>query len=200
MAAMMRQRCKQILTMVLCAALLQAAPLAARADALVTSIVIDPLTGVAMDGYDPVSYFTEAQPQRGNPDYVYSWAGVPWYFASAANRDVFMRNPDVYAPQYGGHCQMSLARGFLSDGKPEVYAIEGMKLYLFYSAANREAFLLSPGEAQQRAAAHWAQLAPEYLNEDARVWLAAAPASSTAVAQADAHAESHGDTHVEAAH
>ena len=147
MAAMMRQRCKQILTMALCGVLLLGAPMAAHADSLVTSVVIDPLTGVAMDGYDPVSYFTEGQPQRGNPDYVYSWAGVPWYFASAANRDVFMRNPDVYAPQYGGHCQMSLARGFLSDGKPEVYAIEGMKLYLFYSAANREAFLLSPGEA-----------------------------------------------------
>lgn len=193
MAAMMRQRCKQILTMALCGVLLLGAPMAAHADSLVTSVVIDPLTGVAMDGYDPVSYFTESQPLQGSPDFEYYWAGVPWYFASAANRDVFMRNPDVYAPQYGGHCQMSLSRGFLSDGKPEVYAIEGMKLYLFYSAANREAFLLSPGEAQQRAAVHWAQLAPENLNDDARIWIAAAPA---AVAEADTHV----DTHVEAAH
>ncbi len=196
MAAMMRQRCKQILTMVVCAALLVAGPVAARADSLVTSIVIDPLTGVAMDGYDPVSYFTEERPLQGNPDFEYYWAGVPWYFASAANRDVFMRNPDVYAPQYGGHCQMSLARGFLSDGKPEVYAIEGMKLYLFYSAANREAFLLSPGEAQQRAAVSWARLAPENLNDDARIWMAGTSAEPAVVAEADTHAEAH----VEAAH
>lgn len=200
MAAMMRQRCKQILTMVLCAALLLGAPMAAQADSLVTSVVIDPLTGVAMDGYDPVSYFTDGRPLQGSPDFEYYWAGVPWYFASAANRDVFMRNPDVYAPQYGGHCQMSLSRGFLSDGKPEVYAIEGMKLYLFYSAANREAFLLSPGEAQQRAAANWAQLAPEYLNDDARIWMAAAPDAASTVAQADTHVDPHGGAHAEATH
>ena len=195
MAAMMRQRCKQILTMALCATLLLGAQAGARADSLVTSIVIDPLTGVAMDGYDPVSYFTEGRPLQGNPDFEFYWAGVPWYFASAANRDVFQRNPDVYAPQYGGHCQMSLARGFLSDGKPEVYAIEGMKLYLFYSAANREAFLLSPSEAQQRAAANWSQLSPDHLNGDARIWIASASASASA-----APAETQADPHAVAGH
>jgi len=66
----------------------------------------------------------------GLADYTYTFAGVPWYFASAANRDVFMRHPDVYAPQFGGHCTTALARGYLSDGNPQLYAVEGMKLYL----------------------------------------------------------------------
>ncbi len=43
----------------------------------------------------------------------------------AANRDVFMRNPEIYAPQFGGHCVTSLARGYLSDGKPRLYVISG---------------------------------------------------------------------------
>jgi len=158
MAAMMRQICKQTLTMISAVLLSLALVVGASAQSLVTTIVTDPLTGVAIDGYDPVSYFTEAEPLLGSPEFEYYWGGVPWYFASAANRDVFKLNPDIYAPQYGGHCEMSLARGYLSDGKPRIYLIEGMKLYLFYSAANREAFLLSPEEALAKAAETWPAL------------------------------------------
>ncbi|HEV7276481.1 MAG TPA: YHS domain-containing (seleno)protein [Devosiaceae bacterium] len=132
--------------------------LPAGAASLVTDIVTDPLTGVAIEGYDPVTYFTDPDPQRGSPDHEYSWGGVPWYFVSAANRDVFVRAPDIYAPQFGGHCSMSLARGHLSDGNPRYYAIWKMKLHFFYSAANREAFLLSPEQAATDAAANWPQL------------------------------------------
>jgi YHS domain-containing protein len=151
---MMRQIGKQILTIV--AWLMLAAT--ARADAITSLVVTDPLTGVAIDGYDPVSYFVEREPQMGRPDYEYVWQGVPWYFASAANRDVFMRNPTVYAPQYGGHCLMSLSRGYLSDGRPLLYLIEGLKLYFFYSTANREAFQMSKAEALSTAAANWQYL------------------------------------------
>jgi YHS domain-containing protein len=171
MAAMMRQKRKQILTItspivaVFCAFLLLL-PVAARADALVQTVVTDPLSGVAIEGFDPVSYFTEPMPQQGLPDYEYVWKGVPWYFASAANRDVFIRNPDVYAPQYGGHCVMSLSRGFLSDGKPRLFVIEGMKLYLFYSVANREAFLAGEDVAMATANANWTRLEPGLTGEE----------------------------------
>ena len=109
---MMRQIGKQILTIAAWLLLVVAAP----ADGLLSTIVTDPLTGVAIDGYDPVTYFTDSEPRLGKPDFEYDWAGVPWYFVSAANRDVFMRNPTVYAPQFGGHCLMSLARGYLHGG------------------------------------------------------------------------------------
>ncbi len=151
---MMRQIGKQILTILgwlLLASL-------ARADSLVTTIVTDPLTGVAIDGYDPVSYFTETDPLPGSPDFEYDWGGVPWYFASAANRDVFARNPEVYAPQYGGHCLVSLSRGYLSDGKPRLYVIDALKLYFFYSTANRDAFLMSRSDVLQTAATKWPDL------------------------------------------
>ncbi|MGN6489206.1 MAG: YHS domain-containing (seleno)protein [Devosia sp.] len=138
-------------------------PLPAGAAALVQTIVTDPLTGVALEGYDPVSYFTEAEPLAGSPDYEFVWQGVPWYFATAANRDVFMRHPEVYAPQYGGHCAMSLSRGFLSDGKPRLYVIERMKLYLFYSVANREAFFAQAEPALTAANQNWGRLAPELM-------------------------------------
>jgi YHS domain-containing protein len=128
---------------------------------IVTTIVTDPLTGVAIDGYDPVTYFTESEPQLGKPDYEYYWGGVPWYFVNAANRDVFIRTPEIYAPQHGGHCEMSLARGYLSDGKPRIYVVAGRKLYFFYSAANRDAFMLARPAATRDAAANW----PKFTGE-----------------------------------
>lgn len=166
----MRQKRKQNLTItaligaLLCALLL--APMAARGASLVQTIVTDPLSGVAIDGYDAVSFFIEPEPQQGWPDYEYVWQGVSWYFASAANRDVFIRNPDIYAPQFGGHCATSLSRGFLSDGKPRLYVIEQMKLYLFYSLANREAFVSTSTVTTRSAGATWYKLLPGLTGEE----------------------------------
>jgi hypothetical protein len=155
---MMRQIGKEILTIVgaLAIGLLSVAP--ASAESLITAIVTDPLSGVAIDGYDPVTYFTDPEPKEGLPDYEYYWGGVPWYFVSAANRDVFMRAPEVYAPQFGGHCLMALSRGYLSDGKPGIYVVRANRLYLFYSSANRDAFELSEREAKTKAEANWPNL------------------------------------------
>ncbi len=154
---MMGQISKQILTIAVLLMAMVASPWV-RAESIVTAIVADPLTGVAIEGYDPVSFFTEAVPVQGLPDYEFEWAGVPWYFANAANRDVFMRAPEVYAPQFGGHCTMSLARGYLSDGKPAAYAVRDGRLYLFYSAANRQTFLMSPVEALAEVETNWVTL------------------------------------------
>lgn len=161
---MMRQIGKEILTIAaLAVGLLFAAPVSAAS--VITAIVTDPLTGVAIDGYDPVTYFTDPEPKQGKPDFEYYWGGVPWYFASAANRDVFIRAPEVYAPQYGGYCQMALARGYLSDGKPGIYLVRGDRLYMFYSTANRDAFGLAEDEAARKAAANWPKLSATLVAE-----------------------------------
>ena len=180
---MMRQISEQILTIVAWLAL----TLGVQADGLVSAIVTDPLTGVAIEGYDPVSYFTDPEPQQGRPEFEYDWGGVPWYFESAANRDVFRRNPTVYAPQFGGHCLTSLSRGYLSDGKPRLYVIEAMKLYFFYSSANRDAFLMSKSQAIADAGRNWPKLSQDLSGPDADTpvaaglsFAAAAPASVAA--------------------
>jgi len=185
---MMRQISEQILTIAVWLAL----TLATQADGLVTAIVTDPLTGVAIEGYDPVSYFIDPEPQPGRAEFEYDWGGVPWYFESAANRDVFKRNPTVYAPQFGGHCLTSLSRGYLSDGKPRLYAIEAMKLYFFYSSANRDAFLLSKSEAIAEAGKNWPKLSKDLSGPEADTPVGAglsfvdAQAASVAAGQTDA--------------
>ena len=152
MTAIMRQIGKQCLTL-LCLLLLLALPAAAEGP-----VVTDPLTGVAIEGYDPVSYFIGPEPMPGLPAYEYEWQGVPWYFASAANRDVFKRHPEIYAPQFGGHCAMGVARGHLSEGRPGIYIVDDGGLYLFYSAGNREAFRIGRPLARDDAENNWLRL------------------------------------------
>jgi len=123
-------------------------------------IVVDPLSGVAIDGYDAVSYFTEDTPLPGQPEFDFYWQGVPWYFASAANRDVFARAAQIYAPVFGGYGVMSLSRGYLSAGNPRLYAVLGGRLFLFHSQGNRDAFLVSPREAYLAAQEQWQILSP----------------------------------------
>ncbi len=126
-----------------------------QAQSIITYVQTDPLTGIAMDGMDPVSYFTEPAPLPGRPDYEFTWMGAPFQFANAANLAVFTRDPEIYAPQYGGHGAMSMSRGFVSDSEPLIYTVYKQRLYLFYSASNREAFLLSPDAAAIRGEEHW---------------------------------------------
>jgi YHS domain-containing protein len=155
MTAIMRQIGKQCLTL-LCVLLGLVLPAAAEGP-----IVTDPLSGVAVEGYDPVSYFIGPEPVPGLPAYEYEWQGVPWYFASAANRDVFKRNPEVYAPQFGGHCAMGVARGHLSEGRPGIYLVEGARLYLFYSAGNREAFRVGRPQSRADSETNWQHLSQD---------------------------------------
>lgn len=126
-----------------------------HAQSIITYVQTDPLTGIAMGGMDPVSYFTEPAPLPGHPDYEFIWMGAPFQFANAANLAVFTRDPEIYAPQYGGHGAMSMSRGFVSDSEPLFYTVFKQRLYLFYSASNREAFLLSPDAAAIRGEEHW---------------------------------------------
>ncbi|VAW17172.1 hypothetical protein MNBD_ALPHA12-2206 [hydrothermal vent metagenome] len=125
---------------------------------IVPDIVVDPLSGVAMSGYDPVSYFTEKAPLKGKPEFELFWNGVPWYFASEANMEVFYKNPQIYAPQFGGFGTMSLARGFLSEGNPLIYAVLNDRLFLFYSFSNRDAFNLTDKSTRIKAYDNWPQL------------------------------------------
>lgn len=156
---MMTQTSKQILTMIAVMlplfGLFVATIEPARAQSLVSAVQTDPLTGLAIGGMDPVSYFTEDTPVPGKREHEFAWMGVPWLFATAANRDVFSRHPEIYAPQYGGHGAMSMARGFVSDADPLIFTVFKQRLYLFYSAANREAFLLAPDAAALRGQEHW---------------------------------------------
>ena len=59
--------------------------------------------GIAIKGYDTVAYHTEGRAVKGNSEFLYTWNDAKWYFISNANRELFVEDPERYAPQYGGH-------------------------------------------------------------------------------------------------
>ncbi len=100
---------------------------------LAPSLVFAP-DGIAINGTDPVAYFTARAPIPGKPEFSHDWNGARWHFASAENRDLFAADPAAYAPQYGGFCAWAVAaKGKLYSTQPGNWAIVGDKLYLNYS-------------------------------------------------------------------
>ena len=118
-------------------------------------VVSDPASGLAIGGFDSVAYFTDAAPRLGNSDFELSFAGVVWRFRNEGNRAAFIANPDVYMPRFGGYDPVAVARGASAPGHAELWAIAGERLYLFYSAAARDAFAGDPGSAIGAAERVW---------------------------------------------
>ena len=87
----------------------------------------------AIHGYDPVAYFKENKPVKGDKKYYLTWKSANWYFISQQNLDAFKANPGMYAPQYGGYCAYGLANGHKATTEPDAWLILNGKLYLNYN-------------------------------------------------------------------
>jgi len=87
---------------------------------------------VALQGYDPVSYFGD-HPVIGNSGITATYDGAVYYFATEENKSKFEADPVHYVPQYGGFCAVAVSEGKLVPVDPETYKITDDKLYLFYN-------------------------------------------------------------------
>lgn len=88
-------------------------------------------TRLVLKGHDPVAYFTDGKPVKGDPKFAYEWDEGRYYFANAKNRDTFAANPERYAPQFGGYCTGSMSRGAHNEGDPQAWIIRDGRLYVF---------------------------------------------------------------------
>ena len=118
-------------------------------------VVADPSSGLAIGGFDPVAYFTDAMPRLGNSDFELSFAGVVWRFRNEGNRAAFVANPEVYMPRFGGYDPIAVARGASAPGHAELWTIAEDRLYLFYSGEPRDAFAGNPSAAIYAAERGW---------------------------------------------
>ncbi len=90
---------------------------------------------VAIQGYDPVAYFKQNKAIQGKKEFAAIYDGVTYYFISAANKELFSKNPAGYEPQYGGWCAYAMgSAGEKVEIDPETFKIVDGKLYLFYNA------------------------------------------------------------------
>jgi YHS domain-containing protein len=88
---------------------------------------------VAIEGYDPVSYF-DGNPVEGKPEIKTTHKGVVYQFATQANLKKFKTTPEQYEPAYGGWCAFAMGEsGEKVKVDPETFKILNGKLYLFYN-------------------------------------------------------------------
>lgn len=95
----------------------------------------------AAQGYDVVSYQTAKRPIRGNGHFVAEHAGATYLFSSQDNQELFMANPEKYAPAYGGYCAFGVAVGKKFQGDPEVWRVVDGTLYLNLDADIQDKWL-----------------------------------------------------------
>ncbi len=114
--------------------------------------------GIALHGYDPVAYFTASKPTAGDKQFAAKHDGATYYFASAANRSEFEKNPAKYAPAFGGFCAMGAAMGKKLDGDPTFWRIVDGKLYLNVGAPAQKRWLEDIPGNLTKANTNWPQI------------------------------------------
>ncbi len=114
----------------------------------------------AIRGYDTVAYHTEEKPVKGNNNYTAQYNGASWRFASADNRDIFLTDPEKWAPKYGGYCAWAVSNNYTASTDPDAWSIVDNTLYLNYSRSVRKKWSKDiPGNIR-KADANW----PEVLS------------------------------------
>jgi YHS domain-containing protein len=114
--------------------------------------------GLLLRGYDPVAYFATGAPVKGEVQWTVAHKGATLNFASAANRDAFMKTPDKYLPAYGGFCAYGVASGAKVDGDPTVWKIVDGRLYLNIKKSIGRTFAADPATYIHRAEQNWPKL------------------------------------------
>jgi len=123
-----------------------------------TSLVNLDKSGVALQGYDPVAFFTQNRPVKGNPQFESKYAGARYFFSSAEDKAIFDANPAKYEPQFGGFCAYGVSRGHTVPIKIEAFQIVNGRLLMQYDLDVKNDFNKDPQGNLQKADQNWPRL------------------------------------------
>jgi YHS domain-containing protein len=115
--------------------------------------------GVAIQGYDPVAFFTDGKPVKGRAEFLARHDGAIYYFASKEHRDLFKADPMKYEPVFGGYCAYGVSRNKLVEIDVDAFQIMDGRLLLQYSKGVRDNFNKDPKGNLAKANANWPILA-----------------------------------------
>ena len=115
-----------------------------------------PTTRVALQGYDPVAYFVDSHPVKGESAFSFQFDDAVYYFASAEHQKMFAADPDRYAPRYSGYCAVALSMGMKIEVDPHSWVISNDRLYVFASKKGRSLFAEDTAGIIAKADTNWA--------------------------------------------
>ena len=111
--------------------------------------------GVAIQGYDPVAFFTDNKPVKGKPELVVRHNGAVYYFASREHREQFKADPAKYEPAFGGYCAYGVSRNKLVEIDVDAFQIVDGRLLLQYSKGVRDDFNKDTQGNLNKAETNW---------------------------------------------
>lgn len=112
-------------------------------------------TGRALQGCDPVAFFTEQKPVMGDPNISSKVNGATYHFSSAKNKAAFDKKPAKYEPQFGGYCAYGVAKGSLVKIEVDAFQIVDGRLLLQYDKGIRDKFNKDTAGNLKTADAKW---------------------------------------------
>lgn len=118
--------------------------------------------GVAIQGYDPVAFFTDHQSVKGSPQFQSDYHGAKYDFASAEHKAAFDKAPAQYEPQFGGYCAYGASRGKTAPVKIEAWQIVNGRLLMQYDLGVKEEFNKDPQGNLKKADQNWPGLIDKY--------------------------------------
>jgi YHS domain-containing protein len=135
-----------------------------QAESSINAVNVDE-SRLAIKGYDPVAYFTEAKPVQGSSQFTAEHLGATYYFSSAQHQSLFEGNPNKYAPQYGGYCAFGVSKEYKFDIDPEAWAVVDDKLYLNLNKKVQARWVPNKDELIVDADAIWTQIVDKPVTE-----------------------------------
>ena len=101
---------------------------------------VNDTAGVALHGYDPDAYVVDRKAVPGSPEFGVVWQGMPYRFATAAHRAMFIAEPARFMPEFGGFCALAAAYDDKATIEPQAFDIVGDRLYVLHSMRALEAW------------------------------------------------------------
>jgi len=135
--------------------------------------------GLIIEGYDPVAYFIDNKPVKGDPRFSIEYNGANYQFASSEHRDLFKDNPEEYAPQYGAFCGYAVSIGKLRPVDPTIYQIENGRLILQHTKEAYDLFNKDLRTSIKKADQNWPGIVANHLGKPVKYDEKAKPVASS---------------------
>lgn len=116
---------------------------------------------VAIQGYDPVAYFESNKAIEGKKEITSAYNGAVYQFSSESNKEIFLKNPSHYEPEFGGFCAYGMSEGYEAPVKPEAFTIVKNKLYLNYNLKVKEMWAKEQNSRIEKAIVNWEKIKNE---------------------------------------